>query len=203
MYGIKNEFISFMENKYKNIILKKSIFYNCEYALRFDLHDINMDKDDDEYFIESFNRANELFYKVFCNCDELYFIYRNRKIKFNDKIFKNIIGFNKKEICIFNEKNVYEENFNSQLAVTKVNISEINYKEILESINNTDFSFRKPRTDGEIYFIHIKDEIIFNMYDDRGLDIVGTNKEIIKPYYVKYNKWLLEDDMEKMNKIFK
>jgi hypothetical protein len=56
-------------------------------------------------------------YKVFCNCDELYFIYRNRKIRFNDKIFKKIIGFNKKEI-----------------------------------------------------------------------------------YYVKYNKWLLEDDMEKMNK---
>ncbi|MDR2519409.1 MAG: DUF3885 domain-containing protein [Spirochaetaceae bacterium] len=203
MDGIKNEFINFMENKYKNIILRKSIFYNCEYALRFDLHDIAMNKGNDEYFTESLHRADELFYNVFCNCDELYFIYRNGKIKWNDKIFKNIIGFHKKEIGIFNEENVYEENFHTQLAVLKVTASRINYRKILESINNTDFSSRKPRTGGEIYFIHIKDEIIFNMYDDRGLDIVGTTKEIIKPYYLKYNKWLLEDNREKMNKIFK
>jgi hypothetical protein len=156
-----------------------------------------------EYFIESLNMANELFYKVFYDCNELYFIYRNGKIKFSDKIFKNIMGFNKKEIYILNEKNIYEEHFNSQLAVIKLNINRINYKKICESINNTDFPSRNPRTNGEIYFIHIKDEIIFNMYDDRGLDIVGTNKETIKPYYIKYNKWLLEDDIEKMNEIFK
>jgi hypothetical protein len=202
MGRIKDEFINFMENKYKNIVLRKSIFYDAEYALRFDLHDGTMNKDRDEYFTESLNRANELFYTVFCNCDELYFVYRNGKIRPGDKIFKHIIGCNKKEMGIFNEKNVYEENRNSRLAVLKISISGIHYRKILESINNTDFASRKPRTDGEIYFIHIKDEIIFNMYDDRGLDIVGTRKETIKPYYLTYNKWLLEDDREKMNKVF-
>jgi hypothetical protein len=205
MDKIKNEYINFMQNNYKNIILKLPVFYRYEYALRFDLHKINrnlLESITDEYFIESLNRAYELFHEIFCNCNELYFIYRHRKIEFNDKIFNNITKLKKDEIHILNEENIYEENSISQLSIIKLNIGRINYKKILESINNTDFHNRKPITFGEIYFIHIKNEIIFNMYDDRGLDIVGTSKETIEPFYRKYNKWLLEYDREKMNEIF-
>ncbi|MDR1239549.1 MAG: DUF3885 domain-containing protein [Treponema sp.] len=192
-----------MKNKYKNVILKQSIFYDYKYALRVDLHDININKDSDEYFIESLNRAKELFYKIFYDNGELYFIYRNRKIKFTDKIFSNISKLNKNEIGILYENGIYEEKFKTSLAVIKLDINRINYENILESINNTDFASREPRTDGEVYFIHIMNEIIFNMYDDRGLDIVGTNKKAIEPFYRKYNKWLLDYDREKMDKTFK
>lgn len=194
--------MDFMSGKYANIALKQSIFYNARYALRFDLHDINENKDGDEYFIEGLNRAKELFYKIFCDCSELYFLYRNKKIKLADEIFTNITDLNKNEIETIKENGVYDEGFDTRLAVIKLNINRVKYENILRSINHTDFPQRKPRTLGEVYFIHIKKEIIFNMYDDRGLDIVATNKETLSPLYKEYNEWLLDCDREKMDKIF-
>jgi hypothetical protein len=189
-------------------MLKQSIFYDCKYALRFDLHDndgvkyLNA-KGEDIYFTKGLNRAKELFCEIFYDCTELYFIYRSDKIKFSDKIFSNISALNKNEIGIFSENGIYEKDLKTSLAVIKLDIHRINYENILKSINNTDFPSRRPRTNGEVYFIHVKNEIIFNMYDDRGLDIIGTNKEAIEPFYIKYNKWLLDYDREKMDEIFK
>jgi hypothetical protein len=205
MDGMKNEYTNFMESKYKGIILKQSLFYDCKYALRFDLHDNDgiayfNPKGEDAYFMEGLNRAKELFHGIFHDCSELYFIYRSDKIRFSDKIFSNISALNKNEMSIFHENGIYEENFKTALAVIKSDIHRINYENILKSINNTDFLSRRPRTEGEVYFIHIKNKIIFNMYDDRGLDIIGTNKETIEPFYIKYNKWLLDYDREKWMK---
>jgi hypothetical protein len=206
MENAKNEYLNFMQNNYKNIVLKKPVFYNHEYALRFDLHKINRnfwESITDEYFIEGLNRANEIFYKIFHNCNELYFIYRTEKLKYSDSIFKNILGLNNSEINIFAETGIYYEEIKTSLAVIKLSIDRINYKNILESINNTDFGSRKPRVNGEIYFIHIQKAIVFHMYDDRGIDIVGINKKTIEPYYKKYNKWLLDYDRKRMDDIFK
>jgi hypothetical protein len=201
----KQEYIEFMAHRYKDIVLKCPLFYTCKYALRFDLHGVNRNsyKIGESYFIEGLNRAAELFHKIFFDCQELYFLYRNGEIKFTDEIFTNITGLNKNEIGIINEKGIYDEDVETKLAIIKLSIDRINYKNILTAVNNTDFSRRKPSTDGEIYFIHIKDEIIFNMYDDRGLDIICTNKETIESYYENYNKWLLEYDRIKMEGIFK
>jgi hypothetical protein len=207
MDGVKNEYTNFMERNYKGVVLKQSLFYDCDYALRFDLHDNEgreyfNPKGEDAYFIEGLSRAKELFWSVFRDCRELYFIYRSGKIKCADKIFGNISGLNKNEVSIFHESGIYEENFKTALAVIKLNINRINYENILASINNTDFPGRRPRTTGEVYFVHIKNEIIFNMYDDRGFDIVGTKREAVEPFYRNYNDWLLDYDRGKMDGVF-
>ena len=202
MTDTKNEYIAFMNDKYANIVLRQSVFYSCKYALRFDLRDTDAKTDNDEYFIEGLNRAKELFCKIFDDCGEFYFAYRNKKIRFSDKIFANIADLNECEIHTLKEKSIYDEGFDTNLAVIKLDISRVDYENILSSINHTDFPSRKPRTEGEVYFIHIKKEIIFNMYDDRGLDIAATNKETIEPFYKKYNKWLLDYDRKQMDKIF-
>ena len=39
------------------------------------------------------------------------------------------------------------------------------------------------------------------MYDDRGLDVIATNKEILKPLYIEFNDWILEVNREKIDDI--
>ena len=55
----------------------------------------------------------------------------------------------------------------------------------------------------EVYFVSLKREIIFNMYDDRGLDIIASNKQAIASLYHKYNSWLLDYDREAIDSVFK
>jgi hypothetical protein len=207
MNNVKSEYTNFMERNYKGVVLKQSIFYNCHYALRFDLHDNDgidyfNHTGEDAYFTEGLNRAKELFDAVFHDCREVYFIYRSGKIRFADKIFRTISELKRDEIDIFEENGIYEENFKTALAVIKLGIDRINYESILESINNSDFPDRRPRTEGEVYFIQREKEMIFSMYDDRGLDIIGTNKETLEPFYIKYNEWLLDYDRDKMDGVF-
>lgn len=205
---IKNEFIEFMENKFKYLVLKQPLFYDFEYALRFGLHDIvkhypDVYENGGEYFIQGLNRAKELFIEIFNDCNELFFVYRNNKIEFSDKIFENVLDLKEDEIAKILENGIYEENIKTCLAVIKLNINRINYENISNSINNTDFGGREPRTDGEVYFVHIKNEIIFQMYDDRGVDIIGANKKSLEHLYKNYNKWLIDYDREKMVNLFK
>ena len=40
------------------------------------------------------------------------------------------------------------------------------------------------------------------MYDDRGLDIISTDKEFLKSLYKTFDSWLLDYDRDEMKKRF-
>ena len=40
------------------------------------------------------------------------------------------------------------------------------------------------------------------MYDDRGLDIISADKEILGPIYKKQKDWILDYDREQIDKQF-
>ena len=67
-----------------------------------------------------------------------------------------------------------------------------------------DFPPRQPRlkflSDEQIFIINIDKRLIFNMYDDRGLDIIAKDKETLRPLYRKFNDWILDCDREKINR---
>ena len=54
----------------------------------------------------------------------------------------------------------------------------------------------------EIYFINKDKKLIFHMYDNRGLDILGDNVEAIRPMYTTYNNCILDFDRKQMNSLF-
>jgi len=43
---------------------------------------------------------------------------------------------------------------------------------------------------------------MFHLYDDRGADLVASEKSAIKDTYVKFNKWILDYDREKIEAVF-
>jgi hypothetical protein len=53
-----------------------------------------------------------------------------------------------------------------------------------------------------VYFADTHNSILFHLYDDRGADLVATDKEFLRPIYEKFNSWILDYDREKIDAIF-
>jgi hypothetical protein len=52
-------------------------------------------------------------------------------------------------------------------------------------------------------FCNLTKKIIFHMYDDRGCDVIASDKEDIRFLYQKCNGWILDYDREKIESLFK
>lgn len=168
---------------------------------------------EDEYFNEIQKRSNALYEFSFEESDFVYLVisehkYKKRKIKFPNFIFNQIQNLKKSEIEYKIENKIYEKNDIRNIAIMKIESKSINYKNILSAIANTDFVARKPRLDNygifstkEIYFVNINKQLIFHMYDDRGLDILAKDKEAILPIYNKFNHLILDYDRDRIDKM--
>jgi len=215
MQTSKKEYRKFLNDNFKGLRLRKPLFYSWNIGLRFDLQVGSTNTE--EYFQEVTRRASIIFKSLFDSSDEVFIVlmdykYKRRKIRFLNYVFYQIANLQKDCVRYLIEKRIYEPNdkFDRRIvAVTKVLAEKINYKNILTAIGHTNFPPREPRldrngvlTDKEVYFINSSKRLIFHMYDDRGLDIIATDKETIRPIYENYNSWLLDYDRERIDKQF-
>nr|WP_308291994.1 DUF3885 domain-containing protein [Priestia aryabhattai] len=59
-----------------------------------------------------------------------------------------------------------------------------------------------PQSGYDIYFINLSKKMIFHLYDDRGCDILASNKESIRFLYEEYNNWILDYNREEIDLLF-
>ena len=216
MQTTKQEYRQFLSDNFKGLRLRKPLFYSWNFGLRFDLQ--VGDTNTDEYFKEVTKRATTIFETAFDKYDKVFLIfidhkYRRGKIRFSNFVFQQIDNLQKTDVSYSKEKRLYEPNDKfdiSNVAIIRTTAQKINYANILTAIGHTDFPPRQPRLDQngvftakEVYFVNIDKKLIFNMYDDRGLDIIATDKETIRPIYIKHNDWILDYDREQIDKQFK
>ncbi|TPE39286.1 DUF3885 domain-containing protein [Pontibacter mangrovi] len=193
---IKQEYKQFLEENFNGLKIKMPLFYNWENSLRFDLQ--VGDTNTEEYFKEVNKRSTALFRASFSETDKVFIVLNQYKIK-RSKIrssnyaFKQIAALKKSEVDYSTVRQLYEPDDMWNRAISKVAINSINYENILKAIANTDFS-REPRIDSQIFFINIDKKLLFNMYDDRGLDIAAKDIETLRPLYTEFNTWLLDYD---------
>jgi hypothetical protein len=211
MQTLKQEYIQFLTNNFKGLKIKVPLFYNWDNGLRFNLQ--VGETDTDEYFIEVKKRSTALFNEAFAPSDNLFFVLidfkrRRRKIRISNYCFRQIKDLKKFEINYFKVKRLYEPNDKYDIrnvAVIKLKADRLKIDNILTAIGHKDFPPRQPRlkflSSEEIFIINIDKRFIFNMYDDRGLDIIAKDKEALKPLYKKFNDWILDYDREKINKM--
>ena len=75
------------------------------------------------------------------------------------------------------------------------------WKKLFRDILYTDF--KEPHfLASNVFFINTKAEILYHLYDDRGLDVVAIDKMTLLPIYQNYHTWLLDYDREAMKKVF-
>lgn len=79
--------------------------------------------------------------------------------------------------------------------------SDLNYMPLLKAICNQDLGL-KPRISHSVYFININRKTIFQVYDDRGCDLLATSPAAIKDIYKKHNDWILDYDRAEIDKVF-
>lgn len=53
-----------------------------------------------------------------------------------------------------------------------------------------------------VYFVNTEDVYLYHIYDDRGADLVSENKEMLRPFYCNFNKWILDYDRKQIDKLF-
>jgi len=53
-----------------------------------------------------------------------------------------------------------------------------------------------------VYFMNAYDFVLFHLYDDRGADLVAADKDLLRPIFERFNKWILDYDREQINKTF-
>ncbi|WET67790.1 DUF3885 domain-containing protein [Sphingobacterium sp.] len=215
MQTTKQEYRQFLQDHFKRLNLRAPLFYNSDFGLRFDLQvgETNTEK----YFQNVIRRATAIFQNAFDDSDNVFLVlmdykYKRRKIRFSNFIFKQIQNFHTGEINFLKEIGLYDphDKFDIRnIGVIKLTSGRINHKTVLLAIANQDFPSRFPRLENnhiisskEIYFININKKLILNMYDDRGLDVVATDIETLRPIYEKHKDWILDYDREQIEKLF-
>lgn len=212
----KEEYFQYLAKNFPGLLIRQPLFYNWVNSLRFNLQ--VGETDTDEYFKEVQRRSSTLFEAAFAPEDTLFLVlmdykWKRSKIRFFNYVFRQINDLIKKEISYTKARGLYEPNDNSDIrniAILKVKADRINHNNILAAIGHSDFPPRQPRLDNyraltskEIYFINADKNIIFNMYDDRGLDIIASEIDILRPLYQNYNDWLLDYDRVTIDQKFK
>jgi hypothetical protein len=66
----------------------------------------------------------------------------------------------------------------------------------------SDFGVINPNPRAMIYLFNLDNRIMVWPYDDRGMDMVGPNKELLKELYVQFNDYLLDYDRDAMDAVF-
>lgn len=199
------------------IKIQKPLFYNNKFALRFEIGDTNIPISankiyNKKYFFEALKRAISIFEATFSKGDNITFVCQNYAFKKSGRIRKN--GFLLKQIKSSNivftkHRDIYMDDLLSckncyyrRATISKLNLQQICYKNILKSIINQDFIDKSPSTSQECYFVNNSKNLILNLYDDRGIDVMATKKETLQSLYKTYNSWILNYDRKRVDETF-
>ncbi|QDT92752.1 DUF3885 domain-containing protein [Gimesia algae] len=60
-----------------------------------------------------------------------------------------------------------------------------------------------PRPQADFYLFCLDKQIMILPYDDRGMDVVGSNHQLLKTLYHRFDNWLLDYDRQQMNSTFR
>ena len=208
---LKKEYSAYLNENFKGLEIKMPLFYNWNLGLRFDLQKEftnPVDTDNSEYFQEVYHRAKKLFEFCFDQESEIYLIvynykWRKQRIRKSNPIFKLISKKIDLELKFDKISTRYEPNEKWNRLILREKVKNINSDKLIIGLCNTDFPMLKPSISAEVYLINIDKKLIFHIYDDRGLDILATDKETLRELYNQFDYWILEYDREKIKEQLK
>ncbi|SDZ27251.1 DUF3885 domain-containing protein [Thermoactinomyces sp. DSM 45892] len=198
----------YLTEHFEDLELKSPLFYNAPFGIRFELgSDLGWD---DGRMDQILFRTQTLFHESFSSKEEMYFVIFtdvwNEEMKCKDED----LVFNSYRKCLSHEipqKDIskielpfrYEDD-DIDYTITnryclKCNVGDFRSGTYLRDKVNEDIY-------GDSYLINLNRGLIFYFYDDRGMDIVATRKDVLAELYTKYSDWILEYDRKKIDNLF-
>lgn len=215
---------------FPGLVLKPSLFYQWNKSIHFelakDLYQIKSETDELNpiYFKTVYEQAISLFNALFSADDKIILVtniyqYKDyirrskRKIKVYSHYIKNKdVRFQLKQemlTCIFDDEDEIEKKCITQFSLA-CRKQDIRYPSLIKAICNQDFPSLKPRLhnpyglyEPDVFFINVTNNVIFYIYDDRGCEVIASDRESIRPLYEKYSDWIDELTREEISCNFK
>lgn len=192
--------------------IPKPLFYQKPARLRFEISE-EMYQNKKAMMREVMEKSEALFKEVFKHSKKMWILlqfYAPKKLKenklpngFSDLIEKCKYKIQASDIYEMKEyrrtKDEGSGYFYYYAIEKKPNFNLI--KAIIWAIGGFDIGVH-PSSEVQAFFIDFQKEIIFHLYDDRGLDIIANKKEVLQKCYEKYSNWILESNRSEIDKIF-
>jgi hypothetical protein len=197
----------YLAQTFPNLPLQPPLFYNWNIGIRFELGD-PVEGDENKYKKRVYARSMELFNSINDKCDDVLIVsyddrYRKQpyKNKFKTKFFtpylknKNLkYKLQINEIPFFYPEDDEDNEWCTLRYTLECKVSDINPYSLIRAYFNTNMA--------RIYFINLRKNTIFHIYDSRGCDLISSSKESIRGIYETYNTWILDYDREQIDKTF-
>lgn len=98
--------------------------------------------------------------------------------------------------------NDFLEKVEVRIIIGKLPVKDINVKNILKGIANTEMGF-EPGIDQRIFFFDPLTDKAFQMYDDRGCYVWSNKADNIRDIYIKRNDWIVEYHRPEIEEYFR
>lgn len=215
----------FMKENFDNLLLKPPLFYSWEYGIRFEISMPGVEHEKQNNLQQIKERSTGIFNKVFYDTDEMLLVtdihcdkndtfLQKRPTKVYQKHIKNKALIRKLQHRVLpnvfledEDGEDYEEIVTHRFALS-CKKNDVRYNQLLTAISFEDFPHPAqilkgfPRNGIDIYFVNVTRKMIYHLYDDRGCDVIASNKEDLHSLYDDLNDWILDYDREQINKLF-
>ncbi|HBM8001111.1 TPA: DUF3885 domain-containing protein [Staphylococcus aureus] len=157
------------------------------------------------YFLAVYDNAINIFEDLFSPSDSInlvYVVYVYNEPYKKTNVIRKFTSLTIDELYYFKEyKKEKDDNILCEEFSYKCSIKDIKYKKLLKAISNQDFKGLVPNINqndnySEIYIINNTKNVIYHLYDDRGLWLAFNNNEDYARYSEKYNDLISEFDNE-------
>lgn len=210
--NFKKTFEDFYENNFGNIVLSPPVFYNFPVGLRFEMGDEKLE-DENEYIECAKSRALSIFNELFGENEKLYLVVDSYE-KYRDfydeepvdniSIIKELVSKIDNEYCYEKLVQRYDDNENQypySRYVIEASKSSIDVDKLILKIVESELK-RNSALSNSVFFISQSSGMLYFLYDDRGLDVVGNDRQKLKDIYTKFSDWILDSCTENVEKIF-
>jgi hypothetical protein len=206
----------YFKDQFPDLLIRKPLFYNSKIGIRFEIGCPKIDYLDNNYIKFVYIRSIMLFQEIFFPDTDIFLVVNaHRWIEDNvDELqVKYILKEYLKNRDLYNKIDfiklpyIYQEEDEEILITTyryclSCKVKDIDYKRLLQAIGNQDMGI-EPSFKEEVFFINKDSNVIYNLYDDRGLDIVSNTASTLEKIYTEYNNWILDYDRKIIDQIFK
>ena len=190
-----------------NMELPAPVFYRSSFGIRFEIggqEDVYLPGDkgiNPDYVHNAFCRAKTLFYDLPCQPELLRIdSYPEEADRITAQMLKQmglpIPDERVTEKRMDEEGSFLQEHLYWNLTRAKCHIDQL----LLEIIKGDIGGFSCLTS--SVYFLSTERPILYYLYDDRGADIVASDKKLLMQFYRKYNDWILPYDKDRIRKIF-
>ncbi len=197
----------YLAARFPGLTLGPALFYEWPIGIRFELNDESRQEPD---FSKIVSRATTIYRDVFQPKDEVAVVAQKHPA---DAEHPKHAREPKGLFELAEERHFDFSEMTERLSIATedgaallewagvVNISNEEVSAIFGAIGNLDFS-RTPRITDRVYFVNQSRDIILNMYDDRGLDVIAADRASLLPLYRSHFEWILTYDVPQIERTF-